>query len=174
MPTRVCPAFFAVQLGEARQLLSGCSPGSAPCTFPAPALQLAEAQQLAAYSAGELAGLVQQLAEAQGERGEAAAKLAELREEVARLRSGGHACVPLPPAALAPLPPRAAGGSAPKAGLADVWGGGCLFGVWGGGCTWIAWGSSPCRAEPLPNARRCLVACPGMLTENPRLRRNPT
>lgn len=88
MPTRVCPAFFAVQLGEARQLLSGCSPGSAPCTFPAPALQLAEAQQLAAYSAGELAGLVQQLAEAQGERGEAAAKLAELREEVARLRSG--------------------------------------------------------------------------------------
>ncbi|EFN59880.1 hypothetical protein CHLNCDRAFT_132885 [Chlorella variabilis] len=50
--------------------------------------QLGEAQQLAQYSAGEMAGLVQQLAEAQGERSEVAAKLAESREEVARLRAG--------------------------------------------------------------------------------------
>lgn len=53
-------------------------------------LQLAEAQQLAQYSAGEMAALVQQLAEAAAERGEAAARLAESRDEVARLRAGAQ------------------------------------------------------------------------------------
>ena len=58
-----------------------------PLPLPLPH-QLAEAQALAGYSAGEMAEVVQALAEAQGERGEAAAKLAEAREEVGRLRSG--------------------------------------------------------------------------------------
>eukprot|EP00887_Chlorella_sp_A99_P003226 scaffold9.g3226.t1 len=52
--------------------------------------QLEEARQLAEYSGGEMATLIQQLAEAQAEKGELTAKVAELHEEVGRMRGGSE------------------------------------------------------------------------------------